>query len=203
MKLDLNKLSGSRGVFIVLVGLALFITACAPSAPTREAAIQDSLRQGSRAVANFQVWQTMRWVDGEIVQYTFSAVDPDGKSWECEGVTFVRPGMVGWQAESSGQNCQDANGGSGTFKLVGSTGGGGTGTATWQVASGLITDSAAQEVRVTWSDSTTETVKLVNQAFLIMQPEGISVQKLDALTADGTIIDTLEFGPPIASKDEG
>jgi len=133
---------------------------------------------------NLQIRQSVHWRNGAFVYYTFDSdqLDPPGITYECGYFAYVQRGLLDWHTTSGGGICRASSEVADPFQRTGSYGDDETGTY------GLVTDPAAVEVRVTWSDGLTDTVALVNESYLVMHAAQASVERVEALDAAGTVV---------------
>ena len=167
---------------IVLLSVVL-LTACAlsPAAAIRR---EPLLPASDGEPINLQIRQSVPWRDGVVVYYTFDSdqLDPPGVTHECGYSAYVQRGLLDWHTTSGGGICRARSEVTDPFQRTGSYGDDETGTY------GLVTDPAAVEVRVTWSDAVTETVALVDESYLVVRAGQASIERVEALDATGTVI---------------
>jgi hypothetical protein len=171
----------------VLLCTAL-LTACALSPA---AAVRRQPPPGKPA--DIQVRQRMPWRGGAIVYYTFDRLDSSGTTTsECGSATYVERDLLGWHLRCGGGIFCTPHGASARpFARAGSQGSLCKGVGLRSETYGLVTDPAAVEVRVTWSDGLTETVALVNESYLAVRADEVIVEQIEALDATGTVVATL------------
>jgi hypothetical protein len=180
---------------------AAFLTACAlsPAAAVRRQPLPGKL-------TDLQVRQRVPWRGGAIVYYTFDRLDSSGKTIsECGSATYVERDLLGWHLRGGGGIfCTPHAASARPFARAGSQGSLCKGAGLRSETYGLVTDPAAVEVRVTWSDGLTETVALVNESYLVVRADEVIVEQIEALDATGTVVATLTMSasakpPPPAS----
>lgn len=142
-------------------------------------------------MTNLQIRQSVPWRDGEIVYYTFDQ-GTFGTPSECGSATYVERGLLSWYPRGGGGIfCTSHSAATGPFERAGSQGSFCRGAGLRSETYGLVTDPAAAEVRVTWSDGVTETVALVNESYLVVRADEVVVERTEALLdAAGTVIAT-------------
>ena len=179
----------------VLLSAAL-LTACAlsPAAAVRREPLHSG---GTGEPTDFQIRQSVPWRDGEIVYYTFDQLDPSGAPSECGFVAYTRRGLLGWQTGASGGGCATRGAATGPFERTGIGGSSGGDEGSWRTAYGLVTDPAAVEVRVTWSDGLSDTVALVDGSYLVVRAGEVDIERIEALDATGAVVATQTIPPPI------
>jgi len=172
---------------IVLLSVVL-LTACALS-PAE--AVRRQPPPGE--LASLQVRQRVPWRRGAIVYYTFDRLDSSGTTIsECGSATYVERGLLGWHLRGGGGVfCTPHSPSAGPFVRAGSQGSLGEGAGLHSETYGLVTDPAAVEVRVTWSDGLTETIALVNGSYLAVRADEVIVEQIEALDVTGTVVATL------------
>jgi len=143
-------------------------------------------------MTNLQIRQSVPWRDGAVVYYTFDQLDPSGTTTgECGSAAYVERGLLNWYPRGGGGIfCTSHSAAIGPFERAGSQGSFCRGAGLRSEIYGLVTDPAAVEVRVTWSDGVTETVTLVNESYLVVRADEVIVERIEALDAAGTIIAT-------------
>jgi hypothetical protein len=168
---------------------AVLLTACAlsPAAAVRREPLHSG---GTGEPTDLQVRQSVPWRDGEIVYYTFDQLDPSGATSECGFVAYVQWGLAGWQTGAGGGSCATHGATTGPFERTGMSGSSGGDEDSWRTAYGLVTDPAAVEVRVTWTNGLTETVTLVHESYLAVRADKVIVEQVEALDATETVIAT-------------
>ena len=184
----------------VLLCTAL-LTACALSPA---AAVRRQPPPGK--LTDLQVRQRVPWRGGAIVYYTFDRLDSSGATIsECGSATYVERDLLDWHLRGGGGIfCTPHGASAGPFARAGSQGSLCEGVGLRSETYGLVTDPAAVEVRVTWSDGLTETVALVNESYLVVRADEVIVEQIEALNAMGTVVATWTMSasakpPPPAS----
>jgi hypothetical protein len=174
--------------FTAVLLSTVLLTACALS-PTE--AVRRQPPPGK--LANLQVRQRVPWRGGAIVYYTFDQLDSSGTTIsECGSATYVEQGLLGWHLRGGGGVfCTPHGASAGPFLRAGSQGSLCGGAGLRSETYGLVTDRAAVEVRVTWSDGLTETVALVNESYLAIRAAEVIAEQIEALDATGTVVATL------------
>ncbi|MCD6344905.1 MAG: hypothetical protein J7M17_04790 [Anaerolineae bacterium] len=169
---------------IVLLFVVL-LTSCtlSPAAAVRR---EPLLPASDGEPINFEIRQSVHWRDGVFVYYTFDTdqLDPPGVTHECGYSAYVQRGLLDWHITSSGGICRASSEVTDSFQRTGSSGVGDTGTGAY----GLVTDPAAVEVRVTWSDGLTDTIAPVDESYLVLHAAQASAERVEALDATGTVI---------------
>ena len=175
---------------IVLLS-AVLLTSCAlsPAAAIRR---EPLLPASDGEPTNLQIRQSVPWRDGVVVYYTFDQLDPAGTTTgECGSATYAERGLLGWRLRGGGGVfCTSHSAATGPFERAGSQGSSCRGAGLRSEIYGLVTDPAAVEVRVTWSDGVTETVSLVNESYLVVRADEVIVERVEALDATGAVIAT-------------
>jgi hypothetical protein len=141
-------------------------------------------------MTNLQIRQSVPWRDGAVVYYTFDQ-GTSGKASECGSATYVERGLLSWYPRGGGGVfCTPHGTATGPFERAGLQGSFCRGAGLRSEIYGLVTDPAAVEVRVTWSDGVTETAALVNDSYLVVRADEVIVERVEALDAAGTVIAT-------------
>jgi hypothetical protein len=179
----------------VLLSVVL-LTACAfsPAEAVRRRPLHSA---SSGAVTDLQIRQSVPWHDGEIVYYTFDELDPSGAPSECGFVAYTQPGLLGWQTGAGGGGCATRGAVTGPFERAGWGGNSSRDGDNWSNAYGLVSDPAAAEVRLTWSDGLTNTVVLVDGSYLVVRAGQVDVEQVEALDAAGIVVATQTIPPRI------
>jgi hypothetical protein len=170
---------------------AVLLTACALSPA---AAVRHDMPRSHRPgkMTNLQIRQSVPWRDGAVVYYTFDQqLDPSGTTSECGSATYVERRLLNWYPRGGGGIfCTSRSAATGPFERAGSQGNFLRDAGFRNEVYGLVTDPAAVEVRVTWSDGVTETVTLVNESYLVVRADEVVVERIEALDTAGTVIAT-------------
>lgn len=163
---------------VVLLSTVL-LTACALS-PAEAVRRQPSLGK----LASLQVRQRVPWRGGAIIYYTFDQLDSSGTTTsECGSATYVERGLLGRHLRGGGGVfCTPHGASAGPFVRAGSQGSLCEGAGLRSETYGLVTDPAAVEVRVTWSDRLTETIALVNENYLAVRADEVIVEQVGWFT---------------------
>ena len=173
----------------VLLSVVL-LTACALSPA---AAIRHDMPRSHRPgkMTNLQIRQSVPWGDGAVVYYTFDQLGLSGTTSECGSATYVERRLLNWYPRGGGGIfCTSHSTATVPFERAGSQGSFLRGAGFRSEIYGLVTDPAAVEVRVTWSDGVTETVTLANESYLVVRADEVVVEQIEALDAAGTVIAT-------------
>ena len=175
---------------------AVLLTACAlsPAAAVRREPLHSG---GSGEPTDFQIRQSVPWRDGEIVYYTFDQLDPSGATSECGFVAYTRRSLLGWQTGAGSGGCATRGAVIGPFERAGWGSNSSNDGGAWSDTYGLVTDLAAVEVRVTWSDGLSDTVALVDGSYLVARAGQVDVERIEALDATGAVVATQAIPSPI------
>lgn len=175
----------------------LFSSPPAPFSPAEVVRRRPLRSASSGELTDLQIRQSAPWRDGKIVYYTFDELDPSGTLSECGFVAYTRPGLLGWQTGAGGGGCATRGVVTGPFERAGWGSNSNRNGDNWSSAYGLVSDPAAVEVRLTWSDGATDTVTLVDGSYLVVRAGQVDVEQVEALDAAGAVVATQTIPPRI------
>lgn len=190
-----------------IIAFMVFLTAAGCSgllnfSPER-AAVQEILSGNSFGMQaqtdTVQVLQSKALEGTKFVQVAFQAVDEQGRQQECLFVYETRKTPVGFVAGSGGGGCGPVNPPDEAPIGVGVGSSGGAGVV-YTEADGFVYQPEIVSLEVIWKDGQTQTVEVVNGAYLALRSGRQELNQIKALDADGQVVYTHESGPPAPGK---
>jgi hypothetical protein len=180
-------------VVALCAGLALIVRPVSPTVAILGSVVLDP--PGKGLPSNLRVRQSTPLNRGMVVYYTFDQTDLQGTPGECGFVSYVRWGLIGWQAIESYGGCLPRSTGPVSFTAV-SKEWTIPGEGPWSEVHGTATDPGVDSLRVAWSDGTTHTAALIDGHYLVVWPGRADVVQIEALDRAGATVDTHK---PVAS----
>jgi len=145
-----------------------------------------------------QVLQSKVLEGTKFVQVAFQAVDEQGRQQECLFVYETRKTPVGFVTGSGGGGCGPVNPPDVPIGMsVGSSGGAGV---VYTEADGFVYQPEIVSLEVIWEDGQTQTIEVVNGAYLALRSGRQELDQIKALDAAGEVVYTQESSPPAPEK---
>jgi hypothetical protein len=190
-----------------IIALLVFLTAAGCQgmlnfSPER-AAVQEILSGNSFGMQtqpdSVQVLQTKELEGTKFVQVAFQVVDEQGRQQECLFVYETRKTPVGFVAGSGGGGCGPVSAPDDPPIGVGVGSSGGAGVV-YTEADGFVYQPEIVSLEVIWEDGETQSVDVVNGAYLALRSGRQELSQIKALDAAGQVVYTHESGPPAPEK---
>jgi hypothetical protein len=146
-----------------------------------------------------QVLQSKVLEGTKFVQVAFQAVDEQGRQQQCLFLYETRKTPVGFVTGSGGGGCGIGKPpGDGPISVgVGSSGGAGV---VYTEADGFVYQPEIVSLEVIWEDGQTQTIEVVNGAYLALRSGRQELAQIKALNADGDVVYTYESPTPAPGK---
>jgi hypothetical protein len=176
-------------VVALCAGVALVVRPVSPTVAILGSVVLDP--PGKGLPSNLRVRQSTPLNQGLVVYYTFDQTDLRGTPGECRFVSYVRWGLIGWQAIESYGGCLPHSTGPVSFTAV-SKDWAIPGEGPWSEVHGTATGPGVDSLRVAWSDETTHAAALIDGHYLVVRPGRADVVQIETLDHAGMTIDTHE-----------